>query len=171
MTQATDLQIIRAGVEIGVPAVRVHRALTEELDGWLADAAAVDIDAGAYDFWGPHVFEAPDRDARRHTLLEHEADRMLRFVWHVRGADTEVTIELTPAGGGTRVDVTHAGVPQRAPAAASVDDVWKVTSSRTCAAGASAARPPCASTSRETPSARRAPRSRWMRRSRPCSTR
>ena len=46
------LQIIRAGVEIGVPAVRVHRALTEELDGWLADAAAVDIDAGAYDFWG-----------------------------------------------------------------------------------------------------------------------
>ena len=127
MTQATDLQIIRAGVEIGVPAARVHRALTEELDRWLADSAAVDLDAGAYDFWGPHVFEAPDRDAGRHTLLEHEADRMLRFAWHVRGADTEVTIELTPAGGGTRVDVTHAGVPQRAPAAASVDDVWKVT--------------------------------------------
>ena len=55
MTQATDLQIIRAGVEIGVPAVRVHRALTEELDRWLADSAAVDLDAGAYDFWGPHV--------------------------------------------------------------------------------------------------------------------
>ena len=127
MTQAADLQIIRAGVEIGAPAARVHRALTEELDRWLADSAAVDLDAGAYDFWGPHVFEAPDRDAGRHALLEHEADRMLRFAWHVRGADPEVTIELTPARGGTRVDVTHAGVPQRAPAAASVDDVWKVT--------------------------------------------
>ena len=43
MTQAADLQIIRAGVEIGVPAARVHRALTEELQadlGSLAEAEA-----------------------------------------------------------------------------------------------------------------------------------
>lgn len=127
MTQATDLQIIHAGVEIDAPASRVYCALTDELDSWLADSAAVDLDAGEYDFWGPHVFEAPDRDGGRHALTGHETDRMLRFAWRVRGAETEVTIALEPAGGGTRVEVTQAGVPQRPSGAASSDDVWKLT--------------------------------------------
>jgi len=65
MTQTADLQRIRARVEIGAPPERVHRALTDELERWLADAAGVDLSAGRYDFWGPHVFEAPDRDAGR----------------------------------------------------------------------------------------------------------
>ena len=70
MTQATDLQIIRAGVSIDAPADRVYRALTGELDRWLADSAAVDLDAAAFDFWGPHVFEAPDRDSGRHAIVD-----------------------------------------------------------------------------------------------------
>jgi len=127
MTQTADLQRIRARVEIGAPPERVHRALTDELERWLADAAAVDLSAGRYDFWGPHVFEAPDRDAGRHPLLGHDPGRLLRFGWRVRGADTEVAIALEPAGAGTRVEVTQAGVPQRAEGAASIDDLWKVT--------------------------------------------
>ena len=116
MTQAADLQIIRAAAETDASPARVYRALTAELDRWLADSAAVDTAAGAYDFWGPHVFEAPDRDAGRHELLSHEPDRLLRFGWHVRGADTD----------GTHVEVTHVGVPQRPQEAASLDDVWKL---------------------------------------------
>ena len=126
MTQATDLQIIRAGVSIDAPADRVYRALTGELDRWLADSAAVDLDAAAFDFWGPHVFEAPDRDSGRHAIVDHEPGRMVRFAWLVRGAETDVTITLEPAGAATRVEVTQAGVPQRASGAASIDDVWKV---------------------------------------------
>jgi uncharacterized protein YndB with AHSA1/START domain len=126
MTQATDVQIIRASVDVDAPPARVYRALTGELDRWLADSAAVDLAAGAFDFWGRHVFEAPDSNAGRHALLGHEVGRMLRFSWHVRGAETETTIELVPAAGGTHVDVTQTGVPERSPGTPSIDDVWKV---------------------------------------------
>ena len=126
MTQAADLQIIRAAVEVDAPPPRVYRALTSELDRWLADSAAVDVGAGAYDFWGPHVFEAPGREAGRHALLGHEPDALVSFRWRVRGGETDVTIALAPAAGGTRVEVTQAGVPPRPPTEASIDDMWKV---------------------------------------------
>ncbi|MGN6379424.1 MAG: SRPBCC domain-containing protein [Gaiellales bacterium] len=126
MTQTANLQTMRHQAQIASPADRVYRALTAELERWFSDSADVDIAAGRFDFWGDHVFESPDRDAGRHHLLDHADGRSLRFEWRVRGADTEVAVELTPQAGGTAVEVTHSGVPERPSGKPSLDDVWRL---------------------------------------------
>jgi uncharacterized protein YndB with AHSA1/START domain len=126
MSQTANLQTMRHTVEIARPPDRVYRALIDELGRWFADHADVDVEAGRFDFWGDHVLECPDRDAGRHRLLDHTEGRALRFDWHVRGALTEVTVDLRPNDGATAVEVTHSGVPQRPSGDASLDDVWRL---------------------------------------------
>jgi uncharacterized protein YndB with AHSA1/START domain len=117
---------MRNTTEIACPPERVYRALTGELDRWFADHADVDAEAGRFDFWGNHVLESPDRSAGHHRLLDHTDGRALRFEWHVRGAVTEVAIDLEPLPSGTAVEVTHSGVPGRPAGKPSLDDVWRL---------------------------------------------
>ena len=126
MSQTANLQTMRHTVEIDCPADRVYRAFTDELDRWFADHADVDVEAGRFDFWGDHVLESPDRSAGRHRLLDHADGRAVRFEWQVRGALTEVAIELRPLPTGTAVEATHSGVPERPPGEPSLDDVWRL---------------------------------------------
>jgi uncharacterized protein YndB with AHSA1/START domain len=85
----------------------VWRALTDEslLREWLADEAELDAEPG-----GELSFTV-EGDERRGEVLEVEEERRFAFVWTRDGqVSSEVTFELEPAVGGTRLTVTERAV-------------------------------------------------------------
>jgi len=112
--QSYTLQVI-----IGAPAEAVYAALTspDALQRWLAEQAAVALEAGVFEFWGRYT---PDGERGRQRLLAFEPGRGLRFAWSLGGAETVVAITLEPTdggaggeAGGTVLTLTHSGVPPR----------------------------------------------------------
>lgn len=99
MTDTAQLQTMRHGTDVACPQDRVQHALAGERDRWFAAAAEI------------------------HSVQVNDG---LRFAWELRGATTQVAIELRPTAAGTRVEVTHSGVPERPDGMFSVDDVWTV---------------------------------------------
>lgn len=88
-----------------VPA-RVFAALTDaaELTAWFAEHADVRLDEGRYEFWGRHT---PEGERARQRLLDTEHNRLLRFGWHLGGAERTVAVALAPRGSGTVVTITE----------------------------------------------------------------
>jgi hypothetical protein len=74
---------------------RLHQERLDEVRFWLA---ALD------QFWSRHLGRLADGE-----VLTAEPPRLLRCRWSGAFGDTVVAFELTPAGGGTRLRVTHRG--------------------------------------------------------------
>lgn len=107
----------------------VYRALTEgdQLEQWFAEYADVSIDNGLYGFWGRLTPENPDRPQGRHKLLEAVPDERLRFEWLLRGEQTEVIVNLSEQGTGTRIRLEHFGIPTIRPGQYAVTDFWSLS--------------------------------------------
>ena len=94
----------------------VFRAWTEQFDLWFAASGTVSMNA---EVDAPFFFEARfdgQRDPHYGRFLRLVPDRLVELTWltgatGTKGAETVLTVELTPVDGGTHLKLVHAGFP------------------------------------------------------------
>jgi uncharacterized protein YndB with AHSA1/START domain len=126
-----DRDAIVSEIQIAAPAERVFAALTDpkQLALWFTDASCPvktwRMDArrgGSYGYAtgkGSHVVNGVSEFECHGDILEFDPPRLLVYTWvanwHLdKQRKTVVRWELTPAGAGTHVKVTHSGLAQEA---------------------------------------------------------
>jgi uncharacterized protein YndB with AHSA1/START domain len=94
----------------------LYQAWTTQLDQWFAAPGAILMRAAVN---APFFFEV-HFEGKRHPhygrFLRLEPDRLIEFTWvtgegGTKGAETVLTVELSPRGSGTHLRLTHAGWP------------------------------------------------------------
>ncbi|MDQ6418016.1 SRPBCC domain-containing protein [Paenibacillus sp. LHD-117] len=100
----------------------LYQAWTQQFDRWFAAPGSV-IMFGEVNtlFFFETVYRFENQtEAQRHPhygrFLRLEPNRLVEMTWvtgteGTRGAETVVTVELTPMSGGTELRLTHAGFP------------------------------------------------------------
>jgi uncharacterized protein YndB with AHSA1/START domain len=99
----------------------IYRAWTEQFDTWFAQPGVIRMRAGEDE---PFFFEVSHEGARHPhygRFLTLTQDRRVEMTWltgeaGTKGAETVVSVELTPDGPGTRLRLTHAGFADEASA-------------------------------------------------------
>jgi Uncharacterized conserved protein len=100
--------------DMQLPAEKIFRAWTEQIDSWFAVPGSVlmKLEVNSPFFW--EVEANGEKHPHYGRFLQIDKDKLIEHTWvtpSTLGRETILRLELSPAGQGTHVKLTHSGFP------------------------------------------------------------